>query len=179
MLLSELVKEPKDNIVVSFNGKDITIKQYLPIEEKQSLINIALTEAKDSKGVVDTIISDALFNLYVVVSYSDIELEENPIEMYDVMEMTGIIDFIVGSIPEVEYETILEYYNTAVERANTYATSIAGAFDRIIGDLPSMLENMNDTMEGFDPSQLQVLGSIMKELGGNSDALMLDVLGQK
>ena len=58
------------------NGFVINVKQYLPISEKLSLIDISLQNSIHADGYYDPMVLDFVFNTYVVFCYTDLEFTE-------------------------------------------------------------------------------------------------------
>lgn len=184
MLLEELfIKKESHTNIVNINNIEVEVLSYLPVEDKESLIRMAVEESFDYKGRMVRTIADAYFNLYVAYNYSNIEFtgkeRKNALETYDCLEQNGIMDAIIAAIPEVEFNSLVEYYENYITAIDTYRNSIAGALDRIIGDLPSLMNGMDDTLNSFDLSKLETINSIISDLGGSSLATQEVLLGQK
>ena len=60
---------------ISIQGKEVHILQYLPVMQKNDLVQIALQQAKEN-GVVNQIKLDILFNMYIVLMYTDLVFTE-------------------------------------------------------------------------------------------------------
>lgn len=149
---------------INFNGVDIKVKQYLDLNSKHHLIDFALESSKHLP-YVDRLVSDALFNYLVVISYTDIEIttkreKEDPIKVYDLMENSGLINAVISAINEVEYNSLVEYYEKAITSRDAYATTFRGVMDSFMEKLPMNIESLMSALEGFDPEQLKILNEL-------------------
>ena len=82
---------------IDYNGTNIEIIQYLPIEDKYDLMMISLQKAKEN-DVYHPLKLDMYFHLYLVYMYTNISFtdkqRENELKLYDTLYSNGIIDFI-------------------------------------------------------------------------------------
>lgn len=180
--LDEVKLEDAKIQLKDFN-EPIRVKPYVGLATKQTIIALALQEAMDEDGRINRAIADARFSLYTLFCYSDLifsdEEKANADATYDLLESTQIMDRIISEIPKIEYENLVEAYETAVIEYNEYRNSVAYVVEYFFTRLPGMLETMNNSLAEFDPSQLQVLNSVLDELGGDKSAVDQMLLGQK
>ena len=70
---------------ITVNDNDIKVFTYLPILQKNDLVQIALQQATEM-GMINEIKLEMYFNLFVVYMYTDLvftdEEKENPAELY-------------------------------------------------------------------------------------------------
>ena len=169
--------------IVNINGVEVEVKKYVGVQDKMAIINIAIQESLDSNGMIVKPIAEAMVSLYTVYIYSNIvfskDEKDSQIDTYNLLEKTGVIDAIVGAIPKVEYETLIEAYEAVVDDHFKYRTSSASAIIEIFESLPKMIDSMNTGLEEFNLENLQVLNGVMKGMGGNEAAVTDMLLGQK
>lgn len=112
------------------NGVEIEVKQYLPMSDKIDIIDIAIEKSIDADGFINPIKMQILLDLYIVFQYTNIEFnsedKENIFELYDILESNGIINGVIGNIPEFEYEEIMTASERASQYLMTFNTSLAG-----------------------------------------------------
>lgn len=148
----------------TFNDVEIEVKQYLDLNSKKNIIDFALNGNKDL-NFVNKLVSDALFNYLLVLSYTNIELttkkeKEDPVKVYDLMEKSGLIDAVYSHIPTQEIKELVEAYQNSVEEFNNYKRSFKGIVDTFITDIPEQLEALSSVLEDFDPNQLKILNEL-------------------
>lgn len=139
------------------NGVTINVKQYLPISDKMSLINIALENSICGDGYYDPVLLEMLFNVYVVFSYTDLEFtdeEKGEIgQIYDEMLSNGYIDKILNAIPENEYNELLGYLEEKRAAAERYKGSLADAIQNLMTNLPKNAEAAQKIIDEFDENK--------------------------
>ena len=174
--LKDLKLQEETNIsIININDIEVEVKQYIGIQDKMSIINIAMQESLDSNGLVVKPIAESLVLLYTVYLYSNITFtpdeKDSPVDTYNLLEKTGVIDKIISAIPEVEFQSLMDYFEECVKDSMTLRTSSAFAISEIFESLPNMVELMNKGLENFDLSKLTVLNDVMESMGGNSAAV--------
>lgn len=177
------LKEKSDMINVAFNDVFIPVRQYVTIDTKMSIINIAIQESIDTNGMIVRPVAEALLSLYIVFVYTDIafadEIKQDALRTYDILEANGVIDLVIAAIPKVEYDALIDAFNDMVEDHVKYRTSAAMAIENIFTSLPSMIEAMNTGLSDFDLEKFEVLNDVVKQVGGSEEAITETLLGQK
>lgn len=150
-------------------GTDIEILKYLPIEEKISLIDIALQNAKEGT-VYNATKLDAYFHLYIVMMYSNITFtekqKEDPMKLYDALKSTGLLDKIIINMEEDEYNYLLENLNQQEEDYYQYKNSFSGTIANLVDQLPAKAEQLTEIMQNFEPSKFQNVIDFAKAANG-------------
>lgn len=177
------LEEKSKFIEVSFKDTLIPVRQYVTIDTKMSIINIAVQESIDTNGMIVRPIAEALLSLYIVFVYTDIafadEVKADALRTYDILENNGVIDLVVAAIPVAEYDSLIQAFNDVIEDYAKYRTSAAMAIESIFTNLPNMIETMNNGLSDFDLEKFEVLNDVVKTMGGNEDAINETLLGQK
>lgn len=134
----EILNEVK---IIQIGDKEIEIKQYLSLEEKNDIIALAIQESIGGT-VLNTLVFDAILHLLIVLKYSNIELtekeKENLFKIYDILEQNGIINLIISNIPNEEYNYIFSNAKEIAEEYKAYINS-AGVMFNHLGDLISSI----------------------------------------
>lgn len=136
------------------NGFVINVKQYLPISEKLSLIDISLQNSIHADGYYDPMVLDFVFNTYVVFCYTDLEFtEEEKSEIgkiYDELLSSGLLNKILEAIPKAEYDELYNYLIEKQTAAVQYKGSLADAITTFMNDLPRNAEAAQKIIDSFD-----------------------------
>lgn len=150
-------------------GTDIEVLKYLPIEDKVTLINITLQNAKNN-SVYNPALLDAYFHLYIVMMYTNISFtekqKENPLKLYDTFKSNGIIDKVILAMDEEEYTQLLDFLNQSVEDSYTYQNSTAGLIANALEQLPVRAEQLSEIVENFKPEKFQNVLDFAKAANG-------------
>ncbi|MBR3673899.1 MAG: hypothetical protein IKN65_06445 [Clostridia bacterium] len=102
MKYSELnLSQNTDVNFVKIGDTEIEVLQYLPIEDKIDLIDIALQNAKEN-GIYDEMKLDMYFNLYLVFMYTNLEFSDEEradlAKLYDELESNGVFLDIIEAM---------------------------------------------------------------------------------
>lgn len=155
-----------------FEGNKIEVLQYLPFEDKYSLIMITLQNAYE-EGIYNPLKLDMYFHLYLVYLYSNITFtnkqKENELKLYDTLKSNGILDKILENIPESEYTTLFEYLDEVVRTKTKFNRSVVSLIGSLINDLPTQAKAAMDIVNNFDPEKFQSVIDFAKAANGGRD----------
>lgn len=141
-----------------FNGSTIEIKKYLPIEDKNDLVQIALQKAEEN-GIYNDIKLDMYFNLNIVYLYTNISFtekqRENESKLYDQMQSNGLIAAVIAHMDADEYQSLLDYMDNIKNDRLQYSTTAGAVIQSIINDLPKNAQMAADIVNNFDATKFQ------------------------
>lgn len=139
---------------------EINVKEYLPISDKNDLIQIALQKAEED-GLYNEILLDVYFHLNIIYLYTDIEFStedrEDEMQLYDLLETNGIITEVLAHMGEGEYQNLRELLITMRDLHMKYSNSAAAVLQRIITDLPKNAAAAQQIVNNFNPEQYQAV----------------------
>ena len=157
---------------VEFNGQKIEVLQYLPIEEKYSLVNITLQKAREG-AVFNPIKLDMYFHLNLIYVYTNINFTEKQREdeakLYDLLLSSGLLDKIIEAIPAEEYDYICEQIDNLEEDLLNFDNTLASLVRNIIENLPLQAEEMQKIVDNFDPEKFQNVLNFAKAANGGRE----------
>lgn len=166
------LKTNTDVETFDFNGNKIEVLKYLPIEDKYSLVNISLQEAREG-NIYNSIKLDMHFHLNLVYMYTNLSFtdkqREDESKLYDTLLSNGVIDKVIELIPEEEYSSLLSYIDTTMNDNLKYNNSVAGTIRELIDNLPAQAEQMNEIIENFDKDKFQNVIDFAKAANGGRD----------
>lgn len=156
---------------IEIAGQKIAVKQYLPAEDKNAILEIAMQQA-DQGTILNTFSLDALFHLYLVLKYTDIEFsnedKEDMLKLYDILESNNIIDAVVASIPEEEYKTLRDNLLEMVNNYLTYRNSARALVEQFSLFAPDIAEKLKDISQNTDINKLQQIVKLADATGMNN-----------
>ena len=161
MNFNELELKINDKVrTLKFKNKDIKVKQYLPIQDKLNLIQIALQQSLD-EGVYNDGLLTAYFHTYVVMFYTDIEFTEEEkqdvLTLFNLMDSENLIGSVIELIPQSEFGDLLEMLNNQQKNNMIFKQSAAYVIGQFIDALPSQMEKVGEIVNNFDPSKYQAV----------------------
>lgn len=151
---------------VDFQDSKIEVLQYLPIELKNELVQVALQNAEDG-DLYNPIVLDMYLHLYMIYLYTNITFtekqKEDEIKLYNTLQSNGLIEAVLEKIPEEEYDLILTYADKIIQDKTSYKTSTAGMIKTIIDTLPAQMERAASIANELDLSKFEKIMAIAKE----------------
>ena len=157
---------------VNFENNSIEVLQYLPIDDKYSLIMLALQNAEEN-GIYHPVTLDMFFHLYMVYMYSNITFtekqKENPTKLYDIIKSSGLLDTLLEAIPEEEYDMLYSYLETVMSDLIEQKLSVSGLIQSFIQDLPAQAEAAMNIVNNFDKEKFQNVINFAKAANGGRD----------
>lgn len=170
------LKTKSDVKKIKCGDKEIEVKQYLPAEDKNSLLEITVQEA-DRGTVVNPFALDCLFHVYLIFKYTNITFtdkqKEDLLGLYDILETNGIIEEVVNAIPLLEYNELRNNLLDMVEKYAIYRNSFKGALEQLQMFMPQQAAEMKENLEEVDLSKLETLLSLAKDNGYDIPRLSL------
>lgn len=158
------------NTISILPGQDINIFKYLPIEDKNDIIQIALQNS-DENGLFNLLKVKMFFELYIVYSYTDIvftvEEKDDPTKLYNELKSNGILDAILSSIEPPEYQYLVEVLKETMEAKAKYRSTVASVIHGFIENLPINANAAKDIIDKFDPAAFQRVIDFATAANGN------------
>ena len=157
------------SIVKINDNTEIEVLQYLPIEDKIDLIQIALQKSLEN-GIYNEIKLDMYFNLYIVYMYSNLEFtdeeKEDEFKLYNELQSNDIIVHVIAGMEDGEYDCLLDYLKSIQEANEVYRTSVAALLQSVIQDLPKNAAAAAEIVDSFDPKKYQNVVDFAKAANG-------------
>lgn len=165
-----LVKN-QDIKTVEWNGQNIEVKQYLPINEKLNLITNVINAAHDSnKNFSNPIQVKVYTDLEILYFYTNINFTEKQKEdvakLYDLVNSSGLAEAILNVIPDNEYKNIVCGIQDSIDAIYSYQNSILGILDTLKTDYSNLDFDATSIQEKLaDPENMELLKGILAKLG--------------
>ena len=155
---------------IQFNDIEIEVKQYLPIQDKLTIIGNAINNAADGNRFVNPAKLDMYTTLEVLYAYADISFTEKQREdsakLYDLVISSGLVDEIYKAIPEQELNTIYTNVMRVAESMYAQMNSVYGIMENIAQDYANTSMEATDIQQKLaDPNNLTLLKDVMSKLG--------------
>ena len=161
-----------DNSVKTFdfNGNQIEVLQYLPVEDKYDLIMITLQKAKEN-GIYNDLKLDMYFALHIVYMYTNLSFtdkqKENEPKIYDALKSNGFFDKLLPIIPESEYDDLISSMKQIMQDELEYNTTAAAVIKNLISDLPTNAAAAAQIVDNFNPEKYQAVIDFANAANGN------------
>ena len=164
------LKMDTDVKVIKIGEQEIEVKQYLPVNDKLTLIGNVISSAADDNNFSNPIKLEAFTALEIVFAYTNISFtdkqKEDPVKLYDLMECNGIFNMVIEAIPKVEYKSIIDGVEECSEAVYTYRNSVMGILDIIGQDYSNSQYEATSIQKALaDPQNLSLLKDVLTKLG--------------
>lgn len=163
--INEEVKQVKlnDEIIIE-------VKQYLPIQEKLTLISEVIMMAHEPDANYSNPIKlKSLKELYILFNYTNIAFTDKQKEdlpkLYDICNSSGLINTVLLNIPNIENEALNDGINMTVEAVYNYQNSILGILDTIKTDYSDTEFDIEQLSNMLGNTDLTLIQEVMNKLG--------------
>lgn len=164
------------------NKTKIEVLKYLPIEDKNDLIHIALQNAEED-GIYNDILLEMYFNLYIIYFYTNINFtdkqKEDPAKLYDQMQSNGLITSVIEAMDNDEYANLLTSLEVIRDANLTYKNTAGAVLQTIIQDLPRNAAAAAEIVNNWNPEnfkEVQRLAQLANDTGINNDSKVVKFL---
>ena len=156
--------------VVTINGLEIEVKQYLPVAEKLELIANVLNNSVDDNNFANPVKTYVLSHLEIIYAYTNLSFtdkqKEDPAKLYDILETNGIIDSIILAMPPSEYDNLIEDITSTIDAYYKYKNSALGILEAATTDYKNLDLEASDIQKKIaDPDNLTLLKDVITKLG--------------
>ena len=162
------VKHRSEYNTFSFNGKEIKVLKYLPVEEKYDLIMTAIQKSY-CDGICNYIKLRTFFNLNILYLYTnidfDIETRADEGTLFDECETSGLIYQVRNTIEKAELINLEGMFEKCLADEKAYRNTAASIISKLVDDLPKNAETAKNIVETFDQNKYQQVMEFAKSLG--------------
>ena len=166
------LKVKQDTKIITINGVEIEVFQYLPILEKYKLVNLTLSECLEN-NVYNPIKAEVFFNLNLIFNYTTLVFSAEELldayTLFDELEQNKVIEKVIAAIPETEYKYLLENLITTMTRNTQYISSVAASLDVVFDKLPKLTDEMKELTKGIQSGDFKTdnITELAEKLGFN------------
>ena len=156
--------------IVEFNGQDIEVKQYLPVNDKFEVIGNIINRSADDNNFANPLKVEIFTALEIISSYTNISFtekqKEDPSKLFDLVVSSGLYEAIIHNIPHAEVEALQCYINSTIAAVYEYRNSIVGLLENITADYSNLNLEATDIQKKLaDPENMQLLRDVLTKLG--------------
>jgi hypothetical protein len=159
-----------DPVTVMIGENEITIEQYLPINEKLAFTERVLAATLDDTGFLNPVRLDVYMNLEIIKTYTNISITdkmmENAPKTYDLLLLNNIIETVISNIPEEEYNDLYDAVESCAEHTIQYLNSFVGMMKTISDNFDATKMNVEEIMSTLDqPDKVGLVKDILDKIG--------------
>lgn len=155
-----------------YNGQNIEVKQYLPINDKATIVATILnyTLNNGENRFPNPLQVEVFTLLQIIEKYTNITFtekqKEDPAKLYDLITSSGLWELIESNLDTKDYGLLLKYIRESIESYYSYHNSIFGILDSINNDYNNMNLDATEIQKKLnDPENMALLRDVLAKLG--------------
>ena len=151
--------------VINFNGEDIEIVQYLPIQDKLMIMQNVIIQSMTEYNYANPVQAEVFTYLNILQKYTNIKFTEkqlaDPPKLYDLVKSSGLLELVCNTIPKDEIEEVFSGVEKSITSFYAYRNSALGILEVLKTDYSNLNLNLESIMEQIqDPQAFSVLQSL-------------------
>ena len=155
---------------VVFNEQEFEVKQYLPIEEKLTIISDIINNSLDDNNFANPARIEMYTVIEIVKAYTNISFTEKQLEdtfkLYDLIVSSGLGKLIRENMCSDEFDFITVTTDATISEIYEYRNSIFGILDTISTDYSNLKLDATEIYEQLaDPTNMTLLKDVVTKLG--------------
>jgi len=165
------LKKVKDDIVnIEFNGIEIEVKQYLPIDDKLQFVVNVISNAADGNRFYNPIKIEAFSTLEILFMYTNLSFTDTQkkdlSKLFDIVVSNGLAKEVMAAIPKNELDGLFELVYTSADGIYGQMNSAYGIIDSIRQEYQDAGEDATEIQKRLsDPENLKLLRDVVTKLG--------------
>ena len=154
--------------IIEIEGTDILVRQYLPIDEKLSIIGRVIELAHGENNFANPLLEEALLAIETVDAYTNVEIPEDmPLrDVYDILVSSGALGTILAYIPQSEREILETGLKKSSKAYYNYHNSVYGIMENLRLQYSDLGDQVEKTQEALSNREnFELVRDILKKLG--------------
>jgi hypothetical protein len=157
---------------IEYNGQNIEVKQYLPINDKATIVATILnyTLNNGENRFPNPLQIEVFTLLQVIEKYTNITFtdkqKEDPAKLYDLITSSGLWNVIVDNLNMNDYHLLLKHIDKSIKSYYEYHNSIFGILDSINNDYSNLNLDATEIAKALgNPEDMSLLREVLAKLG--------------
>jgi hypothetical protein len=157
---------------IEYNGQNIEVKQYLPINDKATIVATILnyTLNNGENRFPNPLQIEVFTLLQVIEKYTNITFtdkqREDPAKLYDLITSSGLWNVIMDNLNMNDYHLLLKHIDKSIKSYYEYHNSIFGILDSINNDYSNLNLDATEIAKALgNPEDMSLLREVLAKLG--------------
>ena len=157
---------------IEYNGQNIEVKQYLPINDKATIVATILnyTLNNGENRFPNPLQIEVFTLLQVIEKYTNITFtdkqKEDPAKLYDLITSSGLWNVIMNNLNMDDYHLLLKHIDKSIKSYYEYHNSIFGILDSINNDYSNLNLDATEIAKALgNPEDMSLLREVLAKLG--------------
>lgn len=156
--------------ILHWEGYEIEVKKYLPMNDKVEMIGKIINLSADDNGYYNPLQIKVYLTLETIYNYTNISFtekqKENILKLYDTVLSSGLFGKVVELIPEDEWKDLHSTVWHTISNIYEYKNSVMGILDTVKSDYSNLnLDASTIQSKLADPQNMELLKDILAQLG--------------
>ena len=155
-----------------YNGQNIEVKQYLPINDKASLVasilNYTLNNGENrfpNPLQIEVFTMLLIIEKYTNITFTD-KQKEDPAKLFDLITGSNLWELILSNLNANDYGLLLKYIRESINSYYAYHNSVFGILDSISKDYNNLNLDATEIQKALgDPENMELLREVLTKLG--------------
>jgi vacuolar-type H+-ATPase catalytic subunit A/Vma1 len=177
----EAVKSKIDNSVrIEWNGLDVEIKKSLSLEEMLDFVAKAVEICFGNDNAYHPEKLDFAIRVLVVENYSNITLPSDIDTTYDSLYQTDIIETILASVNQSQYDVMISAIKEQVRQINSVRVSnLENQLNNVCTTVDNLQQQMEEIFSGIDSNTMSQLVGAMANMNIDEAKLAKAIVGER
>lgn len=157
---------------IEYNGQSIEVKQYLPINDKATIVATILNYTlNNGENRFPNPLQVEVFTLlqaiekYTNITFTD-KQKEDPAKLYDLITSSGLWNVIMDNLNMDDYYLLLKHIDKSIKSYYEYHNSIFGILDSINNDYSNLNLDATEIAKALgNPEDMSLLREVLAKLG--------------
>lgn len=153
-----------------YNGQNIDVIQYMPLEKKLEILTEVINNSGDDKGFYNRAKIEFNIILEIVFNYTNITFTEKQkadrMKLYDALVGSGFWNYVRQVLPDDEWEWYNRMTYFTIDKIYEYRNSVYGILDAMVTDYDTLnldATKIRDTIA--NPDNLNLVRDVLEKLG--------------
>ena len=160
----------KESSIIEFNGQQIEVAQYLPIEKKLDLISDIINLSLDDNTYYNPCRIEIFMLTKIIEAYTNLTItdkqKEDIFKFYDQLVASGFAEKVMDNIPTEDYSFIHESVVKIIKNIYKQKNSAHGFLESMSTDYSNLNLDASEIQSKLaDPQNMELLKSILTKLG--------------
>lgn len=164
------LKKVQENVkILTFDGVDIEVKQYLPINDKLQFVVNVIGNAADGNRFYNPMKIEAFATLEILFMYTNLSFTDTQkkdlSKLFDICVSNGLAGAVMQTIPKNEVDGLLGLVYNSADNIYKQMNSVYGIIENLAQNQNDDAVSLNDVSEKLNnPENLNLLKEIVTKL---------------
>lgn len=156
--------------ILEFNEQTIEVKQYLPVNDKLTLISEVINNSADENNFANPVKVEVYTTIAIVETYTNITFtdkqKEDVTKLYDKLVSSKLYQNILHKIPVEEINGLFDALRSSIDAVYNYRNSVMGILENVSTDYSNLNFDASEIQKKIgDPENMALLKQILTKLG--------------